>query len=217
MFFQILPQREKEGIYGKRFIRMKRNKPNSHVEVGRQLVHLFLGIAISFVVYYLVPIIGYFILLPLILALILLIVVPRIHPDLKIANHLLYHFERDHDILNFPFRGSIWYGIGIIAPILLLPLNVACAVIVILSVGDSTSTLIGKFFGRIRLGDKSLEGFLAFVFFGFISAMMFINNPILAILLAFFGGIIEFFTFMDDNFLVPTGLTIFYLILNILS
>ncbi len=187
------------------------------LETKRQLVHLLLGLTISFAVYYLMPLIGHLILIPLFIAPVSLYIVPKKWPDLRIANHLIIHFERDGDALNCPFRGSIWYCIGIVPPILFLPTNVACAVIAVLSVGDSTSTWFGKFFGRIRLGEKSLEGFLAFFVFGSLSVLLFVQNYQLALIFGFVGAILEFFTLVDDNFFVPVGLTALYPVLNIIA
>jgi len=192
------------------------------LETKRQLVHLFLGLTIAFVVYHLIPIMGYLILIPLLIALALLYIVPKKWPDLRIANHLIIHFERDDDAISCPFKGSIWYGIGIIPPLLLslaniMPLRVACAIIAVLSVGDSTSTWFGKFFGRIRIGHKSLEGFLAFFVFGSLSVLLFVQNYRLALILGFAGAILEFFTPIDDNFFIPLGLTILYCTMNIIA
>lgn len=193
------------------------------LEFKRQMAHLFLGLSIAVVVYFFYPIYGILILIPLIIAILAMITLPRISSGIKIANHLLYHFEREHDIINFPFKGAIWYGIGIIAPILFLPVDdatsrplLACAIIAILSAGDSMSTIIGKFYGVHRIGHKSVEGFLGFMAFGFIPAIFFIS-PELALIFAFLGALIEFCTFIDDNFLVPVGLTIFYYVLSFLD
>lgn len=192
------------------------------LETKRQLVHLCLGLTISVVVYNIMPFVGYAILIPLITAPATLYIIPKKWPDLKIANHLIIHFERDNDALEFPFKGSIWYGIGIIPPILLtiadiIPLEIACAIIAVLSVGDSTSTWFGKFFGRIRFGHKSLEGFLAFFIFSSLSVMLFVPNYQLALILGFSGALLEFFTFIDDNLLIPVGLSMLYILLDIIT
>jgi dolichol kinase len=192
------------------------------LETKRQLVHLGLGLTISVVVYNLMPVIGYLLLIPLFTAPILLYIIPKKWPKMKIANHLIIHFERDNDALKFPFKGSIWYGVGILPPILLsladiIPLEVACAIIAVLSVGDSTSTWFGKFFGRIRFGHKSLEGFLAFFIFSSLSVLLFVPNYQLALILGFSGALLEFFTFIDDNLLIPIGLSILYILLNIIT
>lgn len=192
------------------------------LETKRQAVHLCLGLTISVAVYYLTPKIGALVLLPLIIALILLYTVPKKWPDIKIANHFITHFERDDDAKNCPFKGSIWYGIGIIPPLTAaiigaIPLEVTCAIIAVLSIGDSVSTWIGKFFGKIRIGMKSLEGFVAFLIFSYVGALAYLpHRPEIALLFAAAGAIIEFFTFMDDNFLIPAGLTILYYLLQTL-
>lgn len=180
-------------------------------ELKRQLVHLLLGIGIALSVYYLKPAYGNLILIPLLLAIFFMLITPRILPELKVSNHLLFHFERTQDRMDFPFKGAIWYSAGIIPPLAFLPMDVACAIIAILSSGDSMSTLVGRFMGRHRIGSKSAEGFLGFFLFGFVAAAIFVPFQ-MAIIFAFLGAIIEFFAFMDDNFLVPVGLAISYLI-----
>ena len=183
------------------------------LEIKRQLFHLILGLFISVVVYFFRSVYGNLILVPLLAGVLMLVILPKIAPELKISNHLLYHFEREHDVMNFPFKGAIWFGIGITVPIVLIAdVNVACAIIIILSVGDSFSTVIGKFHGRLRIGQKSIEGFLAFVVSSFFFALIFISSdPLLAIKFALLGGILEFFALVDDNLMVPIGLTVFYL------
>jgi dolichol kinase len=192
------------------------------LETKRQAAHLMLGMTISVAVYFLMPIMGILVLAPLMIALILLYAVPKKWPNLRIANHLITHFERDNDAENFPFKGSIWYGLGIIPPIVAastgtMPLNVACAIIAVLSIGDSTCTWVGKFFGRIRIGHKSLEGFLTFAVLSALGAMIYTQNWPLAIIFGFAGAILELYTIMDDNFFIPFGLTIVYYTLDIIA
>lgn len=189
--------------------------PEFIFELKRQLAHFIIGMSIAFSVYYLKPMFGNLILIPLILAIFFMLVIPRILPELEISNHLLFHFERTKDKVNSPFNGAIWYSIGILFPTAFLPIDMSSAIIAVLSSGDSVATLIGKFMGRHRIGSKSVEGFLGFFLFGFIAAAIFVPFQI-AIIFAFFGALIEFFTFMDDNFLVPVGLTVFYIIWSII-
>lgn len=145
-----------------------------------------------------------------------MLIIPRLFPELNVSNHLLFHFERSDDKINFPFNGAIWYSVGIIFPILFLPTDVASAIIAVLSAGDSMSTLIGKFAGKHRAGSKSIEGFLSFLFFGSVAAAVFVSFQD-AVIFAFLGALIEFFAFMDDNFLVPAGLTVFYIFYFIIA
>lgn len=185
------------------------------LEIKRQFFHLTLGIFITAGVWLLKPIYGRLILIPLIAAVVLMIIAPKILSTFKLPNHLsnqlLFHFERRDDIKKFPFKGAIWYGIGLFFPIMFLPLKYACAVIIILSVGDSVSTLAGKTCGKHKIGDKSIEGFFAFVFSGFLAAKFFLP-PCAAFSLAVSGGLLELVDFFDDNLIVPLGLTVAYLV-----
>jgi dolichol kinase len=182
------------------------------LEFKRQMIHLLNGIAITAAVYFLKPVYGLWILVPLILALFLLHAVPKMKPDLTIANHLMYHFERRKDIREFPFKGAIFYGYGIMFPIILLDTNYACAVIIILSVGDSVSNLVGRRFGRIRILDKSLEGTLAFFFSAWLVASVFVD-PTYAAVMGLVASVIELFSFADDNVTIPLGLSLLALYL----
>jgi len=184
------------------------------LEVKRQLFHLILGTAISLLVWILKPMIGNLILIPLFIAIILLFTLPKIAPKSIMSNHLLTHFERKKDLKSFPYKGAIFYGIGIIFPIILLPVELACVVILILSVGDAMSTLIGKFHGKIRIGEKSLEGTMSFILFSFIACVIFLKmagqielaKKTLGLVIA--GSLIELQHKVDDNLAVPVILSI---------
>ena len=177
------------------------------LEFKRQMIHLLNGSAITAAVYFLKPVYGLWILVPLIIALFLLHAVPKFKPDFTIANHLMYHFERRKDIEEFPFKGAIYYGLGIMFPIVLLSTDYACAVIIILSVGDSVSNLVGRRYGRIRILDKSLEGSLAFYFSAWLAASVFVD-PGHAALMALVAAAIELFSFADDNVTIPLFLSL---------
>ena len=185
------------------------------LEIRRKMFHLFLGLMIAFFVFFTKKSIGsygYLVVVPILIVVFLLLLFPKLDVDIKLINHLLTHFERPHDREKFPFKGSIFYGLGVSLPILLLDLNVACAIIAVLSAGDAMSTLIGRFYGKIRRGHayKSFEGLFAFIIFAFMAASLFVSWK-LAFALAIVGSLFEFFSFFDDNFLVPAGLTAFYL------
>ena len=184
-------------------------------EVKRQLVHLLVGVCIAFGVHILEPLVGKLIVLPLMLSVVVMLILPKIGEEFRVHNHLLVHFERPRDIQNLPYRGAIFYCLGITPAILLLDINTACAIIAILSMGDSTSTMIGKKFGRHRIGHKSLEGSAAFIFFSFFGALFFLpDDPIKAAVFALLGGLVELSNvqhdhiLVDDNLLVPMVLTL---------
>jgi len=184
------------------------------LEVRRQLFHMTLGSAIALAVWLLKPDYGNLILLPLLAAIAALLITPKLAPNSMVSNHLLTRFERKKDIKRFPYRGAIFYGVGIVFPIVLLPVELACVVIVILSIGDAMSTLIGKFHGTHRIWDKSVEGTLAFVAFAFAANLMFLKLAghtelaQKALLLTALGALIEVQGLVDDNLAVPMVLSI---------
>jgi len=183
------------------------------LEVKRQLFHLCLGSVIAIIVWHLKPIYDWLLVIPLIIA----IIVMLLQPKHEISEKLLNHFERKSAM---PFKGAIWYGIGIIFPILLLSREFSSLVILILSVGDAFSTLVGKFCGKHRMGDKSIEGSLAFVLFSIITCSIFLyfigrTDLFLKIsILSVIGALIEIQSFIDDNFAVPVGLVVVVRILE---
>lgn len=183
-------------------------------ELKRQAVHMLAGLAVSGIVYNIKPLVGGYILIPMALLVTGLYVIPRVGAHLPVVSHLLHHFEREHDKKNFPFRGAFWYNLGIIPPVMLLPLNTACAVIVVLSIGDAMSTVFGRAYGKHKIGNKSVEGFLAFALFSAAAASFFVT-PYVALALAIAGGLIEFIHWFDDNFLIPVGLTAIALVFGI--
>lgn len=191
------------------------------LEIRRQLFHLILGSTIALAVWVLKPDYGNLILIPLFMATALLLAAPKIAPKSVISSHLLTRFERKKDVEKFPYKGAIFYGVGIIFPIVLLPVELACVVILILSVGDAMSTLVGKFHGKHRIGDKSVEGTLAFVLFGFIGSFLFLAitgrmdlvKEVLWLNVA--GALIELQGVVDDNLAVPMGLAILLKLFNL--
>ncbi|MFH1125735.1 MAG: hypothetical protein V1703_01300 [Candidatus Altiarchaeota archaeon] len=187
---------------------------DKQLEVRRQLFHLVLGSTIAVAVWLLKPHFGNIILVPLLISISILLAAPKIAPKSIISNHLLNHFERKEDLETFPYKGAVYYGIGIIFPIIMLPLELACVVILILSIGDAISTLFGKFYGRVRIGDKSLEGALAFILSSFIGSLIFLSLTgnmdlkMVAFELSVIGSLIELQAVINDNVAVPLFLSI---------
>jgi dolichol kinase len=200
---------------------MKQEKRKEFVfEFKRKMFHFVLGTVIAYAVYFLYPAYKNLLLAPLILAIIIMWMIPSIPAERRwISNHLLHHFEREKDKKEFPFKGAIYFGLGIIPPIVLLPLDasgaprLACAVIAVLAGGDAFATLVGKFYGKYRIRHKSVEGFFAFVIFSYMMATLFVDLKT-SLALAVAGGIIEFMNTIDDNLAIPWGLTIVILLIH---
>jgi dolichol kinase len=188
-------------------------------ELKRQGFHFLLGTVISLAVYYLKPEYGNWVALPILFGVLIMLILPKISVRLHLSEHILYHFERDHDKKSFPYKGAILFGLGVIPPIFLLQTPIACAVIITLSAGDSFSTIIGKFFGKHKISPrKSIEGFIAFIVTAFIAAACFTYpNLQTPAALAIIGATIELNHKIDDNISIPWGLTAIILITNTIT
>lgn len=203
---------------------MNHTKAEFIFELKRKMFHFILGTLIAYAIYFLYPVHGNLILIPLMIGVLLMWIIPCL-PEHVVSKHLLYHFEREHDRKSFPYKGAIYFGLGIIPPILLLPIDaasgrplIACAVIAVLAGGDAFATLVGKFYGRYRIRHKSIEGFIAFIIFSYMMATLtgFVD-PKTAISLALIGAIIEFWNTIDDNLAIPIGLTIIIEVANAIA
>lgn len=113
----------------------------------------------------------------------------------------------------FPGKGVIFFFVGVLLSLQLFEKDIALASIMVLSLGDSVSHLIGKSFGRIKNifngdGKKLLEGTLAGTLAGFFGALVFVPFPE-AFLGAFGAMIVEVVKIdfndltLDDNLVVP--------------
>ena len=104
-------------------------------------------------------------------------------------------------------RGFIYYFIGLALSYALFGANVpiANATILILTIGDAASTIVGKLYGKHPLPykpDKTFEGSIAFIIIGFIGALTQVN-PTIAFIGAFIGSLVEAYTPVEDNITIP--------------
>jgi dolichol kinase len=84
-----------------------------------------------------------------------------------------------------PFLGAFWFYFALGLAFLIFPLEVATASGLILSVGDSLSTLVGLKYGKHKIiGRKSLEGSVVFFISSFLVTAIFLGS-----LVAFLGSI----------------------------
>ncbi|MBD3260747.1 MAG: hypothetical protein GF334_03585 [Candidatus Altiarchaeales archaeon] len=175
-------------------------------EFKRQLIHGLVGTCIAVAVWYLKPTYGRIIVLPLLLAVAVFYAIPKIGVNLHIHNFLIEKYEREKDKATLPYRGSIYYALGVAPAVFALPVELACAVVMTLSVGDAVSTIVGVKYGRVQISDKTLEGFIAFILVGVPAAALFASVP-QAFMLAGVGAFIELFSPWDDNLAIPWILT----------
>lgn len=180
-------------------------------EIKRQLVHMSGGALISVLAFVLKPVYGWLVVLPVIAGIAVFLLIPKTIPELKMSNHVLFHFERKEDLKCFPYRGAVYFGLGILFPLALLPTAPACAAIIVLSVGDAFSTVFGKWFGRKKKG-KTIEGFAAFVLSSFLAALFYVDVKT-AVLFSVAGALAEIQPHVNDNISIPLILSVLHKII----
>lgn len=129
---------------------------------GRKLYHLLGGICLLSL-YYLIGRDRALILYGVLFAVVLGVEVARL--SLPAFNEFLYaHFsgflrQKERDRLT----GTPPYVLGIGLSLFLYRPEIATAAVCFLAFGDVAATAVGERYGRVRIGEKSLEGSLAFV------------------------------------------------------
>ncbi len=123
-------------------------------------------------------------------------------------------FERDHHLEQFPGRGVLFFTIGSYITLLLFEQNIAYAGILILSVGDAISNIVGRRWGKISTKlnpQKNIEGNIAGILASLPFAYYFFPNIYAVIAASTVGMFLEipairiFGIDIDDNLLIPIG------------
>ena len=193
-------------------------------EFERQILHICFGLLIIFLLLFeaLNTRILFFVLIFGILLSIL-----SLKFKIPIIYLFLERFERKEQIKKFPGKGMIFFVLGCLLALRLFGKDIALPSIMILTLGDSISHIIGSK-GKIKhfLNDyKNLEGSVLGFFASFLGVLflIFVFNVDITILEGFFASLIgmiaEAIDFkigldkVDDNIIVPLAAgTIIYLI-----
>lgn len=181
------------------------------LEFRRQILHILYGFALLLLYHY--SFIDNKILLGMIIGgAITSLMVKR--EKLSPVKRFLSLFERDHHLERFPGRGVLFFTIGTYLTLVLFERNIAYAGILILSVGDAISNVVGRHYGKISTKlnpNKNIEGNIAGILISIPFAYYFFPN-IYAVIAACFVGMfleipaIRIFNFeIDDNLLIPVG------------
>ncbi len=121
---------------------------------------------------------------------------------------------REHE-LKGQFTGATWVMISASVTILFFPKYIAIISLIFMSIGDTFAALIGRKFGKLKIYDKSLEGFLGGLILCLIAAYYYDPLPFY---ISGFGALVAmlFETLplpFDDNFRIPIGSAIIMTIL----
>ena len=137
---------------------------------------------------------------------------------LSLIAKVLRFFERDHHMEKFPGRGILFFTIGSFICLVSFKenINIAYAGIMILSVGDSLTNIIGRHFGSIICklnNNKCIEGTIIAIMAATPVSYLFVPElgilaSLSAVCVSMFLEIphIKIFGFeIDDNLIIPVS------------
>jgi len=108
-------------------------------------------------------------------------------------------------------HAPVTLAIGVALSLVLFPVLIACVTIAILACADSMATIVGKFYGKVRIPynhKKSLEGCVAFFITALICAVIYVPLKT-ALIVSLVSCIIESLPGEFDNISVPLGTGLF--------
>lgn len=202
-----------------------KSKPNKEIpysqELLRKSVHL-VSLCIPITYIFVEEKLALFVLIPLALIAVTLDLLSR--KEDSWANKFVFGYFggmlRKHErkkkklILN----GASWVLISAVLTVLVFPKVIAVIAFMILIVSDISAALIGRKWGKTKLGKKSLEGTIAFMVSGFLVVVIVgtlfqadLYFYIAGLLGAVIGGLAELYAKqlkLDDNLSIPMGVGI---------
>jgi dolichol kinase len=107
-----------------------------------------------------------------------------------------------------PGRGALYFAVSALTCVILFPVAIVVPALVSLAVLDGVAAIAGTRFGRKRIyNGKSVEGTGSGIFVTFLVLLLFM--PVHgAFVVAVIAGIIELFSPVDDNLVMPVGIGI---------
>ena len=118
----------------------------------------------------------------------------------------LVHYVDRSDPL--PGKGALYFAISALTCVILFSKPVVMPALVSLAVLDGVATIAGTSCGRTRIyNGRSLEGTIAAIIITFLVLLLVMPVPG-AFIVAVIAGIIEMFSPVDDNLVIPIGICI---------
>jgi dolichol kinase len=172
-------------------------------ELARKLIHVFFGLGIACIVLVLDHTSAMAVLAGgLFFGLVLIDLVLRGY-TLPVITAVLDYVDRADPL---PGKGALYFAVSALTCVILFPVDVVVPALVSLAVLDGVATIAGIRFGRTRVyNGKSLEGTVAGIFVTFLVLLLFISIQG-ALIVAVIAGIIELFSPVDDNLVIPVSI-----------
>ena len=134
--------------------------------------------------------------------------------QLPLITRFTLSISREDEISHFVVA-PVYLAIGVILSLLVFPKDIAYASITITAVGDPVASYVGRRLGRIRVKQKTLDGFAAGLIVSFAVALVWVP-PYLALIGSVAGMLLELLGTFDDNLTIPIGAGLAMLIVSIL-
>ncbi|MFN3598754.1 MAG: diacylglycerol/polyprenol kinase family protein [Aquificaceae bacterium] len=126
---------------------------------------------------------------------------------------IIYKLEREKNYSK-PAIQALWANLGIFLSFLAFGKGSALVGVLVLAVGDAFAGLVGIRYGRTRIGNKSLEGSLAFFLSTFLVLLPFVGM-MKALWISLFCALVEALPLkLDDNFTIPLTAGFLYKVFN---
>jgi dolichol kinase len=174
-------------------------------ELARKLIHVIFGLAITGMVLVLdhnsaLAILGG----GLFCGLILIDLILRGY-TLPVISAVLNYVDRCDPL---PGKGAFYFAVSALTCVILFPTTLVVPALVSVAVLDGVAAIAGTRFGRTRIWNgKSTEGTVTGIFVTFLCLLLFI--PVHgALVVAVSAGIIEMFSPVDDNLVIPVSVCI---------
>ena len=174
---------------------------NYQFEVKRKMFHIVLGFGVVALYYF-----NIFDASRLFLLILFGLIVCTLAKYYKIPGiqYMLDEFERKENLKRLPGKSVIYFLAGALLAILIFPKDIAIASLLILTIGDGISPIIGMSEGSIAGAAFSIVGIMLFVYWGYIS-ITFLEAFLASFAAMFFEGV-EWQLhrdLQDDNIIIP--------------
>jgi len=167
-------------------------------ETVRKVFHMFNGILIAGIIYFLEPIFFQFLCLGV--APFLFYLRSRVKNNKKstLTDFCLKHLGRKNDVGD----GALYYLLGCFIVSLIFEKNIAALSILVLGISDGFATIVGIHGTHKIFKKKTLEGSTAF-FISTLIIVSFFYNFWIGLIASLIITPVELFSFVDDNLSIP--------------
>ena len=174
-------------------------------ELVRKLIHLVFGLGITGIVLVLDHTMATAVLAGgLFFGIILIDLILRGH-TIPVISSLVNFVDRCDPL---PGKGALFFVISALLCVILFPKPVVVPALISLAVLDGIATIAGIRIGRTRIyNGKSLEGTVAGIVVTFLVLLLVMPVPG-ALIVAIIAGIIELYSPVDDNLVIPVSICI---------